>query len=86
MLSLLPDCFLLYCKKAVGDKEYENRNRFSYSLFLVLAEETEVYTAVCDVPEEVWMLAEIIILAMFKDKHTSLFQQITVKHKIGNTL
>ena len=53
------------------------------SLFL---KETEVHTAIGNMAEETWMLTEIIILAMLKDKHTALIQQIAVKHKVRNCL
>ena len=36
--------------------------------------------------EETWMPTEIIILAMFKNKHSTRFKQIALKHQIRNTL
>ena len=47
------------------------------SLFL---EETEVHATVGNMAEETWMLTEIIILAMLKDKHTAGLQQVAAEH------
>ena len=53
------------------------------SLFL---KETEVHATVGNMSEETGMLTEIIVLAMLKDKHTALIQQIAVQHKVRNCL
>ena len=53
---------------------------------LFLLKETEIHTAIGYMTEEAWMLAEIIILAMFKNKHTAWLEQTTIKHQIGDAL
>lgn len=37
-------------------------------------------------PEEAWMLAEIVVFAMFKNEHAACLQQVAFQYQIGDVL
>ena len=55
----------------------------SNGLLFLLFEETEIYTAVCNVAEEVWVAAEIVILAVLEYENTILVQHIALQYEVG---
>lgn len=56
------------------------------SLLLILPEKTEVHASVCNVSEEVRMLAEIVILAVLENENAIFLQHIPGEYKVRDIL
>ena len=54
------------------------------SCFFTVAKKREIHAAVTAMFHEVWIVGEVVILAMFENEDTIVFQQLALEDEAGD--